>query len=83
VVLAGDRADADWTSLVEAVRSVYAPNTVVLHRPPGDAPAITRLAPFTEAQTPLDGRPVAFVCRNFSCDAPTSDAGELLDQLTK
>jgi len=77
VVLAGDSGDEDWTSLVSAVRSVYAPNTVVLHRPPGDAPAITRLAPFTEAQTPLDGRPAAYVCRNFACDAPTTDAEEL------
>ena len=82
VVLAGDRADADWTSLVEAVRSVYAPNTVVLHRPPGDAPAITRLAPFTEAQTPLDGRPAAYVCRNFACDAPTTDAEDLAASIT-
>ena len=81
VVLAGDRDDEDMQAFIEAVRSVYAPNTVVLHRPAGDAPEIVRLAPFTEAQTPIDGQPAAYVCRNFACDRPTTDPADLAETL--
>ncbi len=81
VVLAGDRDDEGTQAFMEAVRSVYTPTTVVLHRPAGDAPAITRLAPFTEAQGPVDGQPAAYVCRNFACERPTTDPADLADTL--
>ena len=80
VVIAG-RPDADDTAaLVEAVRDVYSPFTVTLQRPEGAA-AITDLAPFTEAQTPVDGAAAAYVCQNFVCEAPTPDPEQLREQL--
>jgi len=80
VVIAGDPDAADTDALVEAVRSVYTPFTVTLQRPEGATP-ITALAPFTEAQTPIDGSAAAYVCQNFECEAPTTDPARLRDQL--
>jgi len=77
VVLAGDEETPGMPALVEAVRSTYAPNAVVVQRPAGDAPEIAGLSPFTANQTPDDDRALAYVCRNFACDAPTSGAEAL------
>lgn len=81
IVVAGDAEADDTQTLVETVRSVYDPFSVVLHRPDEEQPPITDLAPFTEAQTPQDGTAVAYVCRDFQCEAPTADAEHLRRQL--
>ena len=83
VVVAGDAAADDTKALIDAVRSVYDPFSVVLHRSPGDAPAIAELAPFTTEQTPAaDGGALAYVCRDFQCEAPTADPTQLRTQLS-
>jgi uncharacterized protein YyaL (SSP411 family) len=62
------------------LRDDYTPTTVTLQRPPGDAD-ITALAPFTESQTPVDGRAAAYVCEAFRCEAPVTDPAALREQL--
>jgi len=81
VVVAGEREADETQALIDVLRDTYSPTTVTLHRPPGDAPEITELAPFTAAQTPLDGRPAAYVCQDFQCEAPTADPERLRAQL--
>jgi len=81
VVVAGERDAEDTQALADVLRDSYSPTTVTLHRPPGDAPEITELAPFTAAQTPLDGQSAAYVCRDFQCEAPTTDPERLRAQL--
>jgi hypothetical protein len=80
-VIAGERGGDDTRALIEALRDTYAPFTVALHRPPGDAPPIVEWAPFTDAQTPVDGQAAAYVCRDFACEAPTTDPETLRAQL--
>jgi len=80
VVIAGAPDDEDTRALVDAVRSVYTPFAVVLQRPPGES-TLTQLAPFTEAQTPVDEAAAAYVCRKFRCEAPTTDPASLREQL--
>jgi uncharacterized protein YyaL (SSP411 family) len=81
VVVAGDPEADDTQALIDVLRDTYAPTTATLQRPPGDAPDITDLAPFTAAQTPLDGQAAAYVCRDFQCEAPTADPDALRAQL--
>ena len=81
VVVAGDPEADDTQALIDVLRDTYAPTTATLQRPPGDAPDITDLAPFTAAQTPLDGQAAAYVCQDFQCEAPTTDPETLRAQL--
>ncbi len=82
VVVAGERGAEDTQALIDVLRDSYTPTTVTLHRPPGDAPEIADLAPFTAPQTPLDGQAAAYVCRDFQCEAPTTDPGDFREQLS-
>jgi uncharacterized protein len=73
IVLAG----ATPAAMRREVFSRFAPNKVVLHRPAGDAPSITEIAPFTQEQRPIGGRTTAYVCTNYMCRLPTTDAKKI------
>ncbi|MFO8099331.1 MAG: hypothetical protein R6T83_06870 [Salinibacter sp.] len=81
VVVAGQRTAEDTQALIKALRSVYRPSTVVLHRPPEERADIIDIAPFTRAQKPIDGDAAAYVCRDFRCEAPTTNPDTLRSQL--
>ncbi|MFV1986618.1 MAG: thioredoxin domain-containing protein [Gemmatimonadota bacterium] len=84
VVIAGDRDGADTHRLLAALRSEFRPRTGVLLRPsdPTEAARIDELAPFASGQESVDGVAVAYVCTDFACQFPTSDASEMLTRLT-
>jgi len=83
VVVAGERGAEDTQALLQACHDTYTPTTVALHRPPGEGPDVTEVAPYTDPQTPLGGRAAAYVCRDFRCEAPTTDPAELEEQLRR
>jgi uncharacterized protein YyaL (SSP411 family) len=74
IVLAGDAAP-----LERAVASVYLPNRVIVHAA-GAPPLVHAL---TDGKSALDGKPAAYVCRNFTCERPTTDAAALVVQLAR
>ena len=65
VVIVGDRPD-----LVDAVQDHYRPNTVLAWGEPYDSP-------LWESRTDA----LAYVCRNYTCEAPASTIEELLARL--
>jgi len=82
VVIAGDSEAEDTGAMLAALRGVYVPNKVVLLRASEQQPPeITRIAGFTEAQTPLKESATAYICLNYSCKQPTTDTGEMLELL--
>ena len=70
VVLAGK----DVSTLRRAVFAQFVPNKVVLRAP-------VDLAPYTKEQKPLRGRATAYVCTNFLCKLPTTDAAKVSELL--
>jgi hypothetical protein len=75
VAIAGDPSDADFGTLVRVVANRYVPSLVLAGGRDGDADGITLLQG-RERDTPM-----AYVCRSYACDAPTSDPAELAAQL--
>jgi uncharacterized protein YyaL (SSP411 family) len=73
VVLDGAPGKADFEALVRATAAVYVPALSL-------AGADTDMA-LTAGKAPRDGGATAYVCRGFTCDAPTKDAAELTQQL--
>ncbi len=82
VVITGDAEAADTIAMLEALNLNYHPNKVTLFRPIGNQkPSITELAEFTKSQTPIDGKATAYVCKDYTCSAPTTDINEMLTLL--
>jgi uncharacterized protein YyaL (SSP411 family) len=82
VVIAGEPEADDTNVLLSTVRSMYLPQAAVLLVPPGDAgDSIRKLAPFAEGYEPVDGKAAAYVCRDFTCQLPTTDPAKLEELL--
>jgi uncharacterized protein YyaL (SSP411 family) len=54
---------------------------VLLRDSDGDAEALTRLAPFTDGHAQVDGEAAAYVCTDFACQRPTTDASVMVTLL--
>jgi uncharacterized protein YyaL (SSP411 family) len=82
VVIVGGHAAEDTEAMLQALRTSYLPNKVVLHKglDEGDE-AILRIAPFLKDHHPIDGRATAYVCEEHFCKNPTTDVGKMLEDL--
>jgi uncharacterized protein YyaL (SSP411 family) len=77
VAVVGPPSDARTRELIRTALLAQAPGAVVAAGEAGgdEFPLL--------ADRPLvDGRPAAYVCRNFTCRAPTTDRAELAEQLS-
>jgi uncharacterized protein YyaL (SSP411 family) len=69
VVLAGK----DVTAMRRAVFANFVPDKVLL--------SPNKLAPFTEMQKPIGRKATAYICTNYLCKLPTTDAGKVTELL--
>ncbi|HKQ48790.1 MAG TPA: thioredoxin domain-containing protein [Phycisphaerae bacterium] len=69
--------------MIDAAWRTYASSTVfarLLEDAP-DATQTAKLIPLLEGKKTLGGKPAAYVCKNYACQAPTSDVGKLCQQI--
>ncbi|MGZ8564235.1 MAG: thioredoxin domain-containing protein, partial [Candidatus Limnocylindria bacterium] len=77
-VVAGEADDARAIALRRAAAGLYAPDLVIAPLPAGTP--IARW-PLFEGKVPRDGSPMAYVCRGYACDEPTSDPARVEAQV--
>lgn len=80
IVITGDPDAEETKAMLDALQESFLPNKVILFRPANDEAAaakLAELAPFTETQLAVDGKPTAYVCKNFACQLPTTEIGKL------
>jgi uncharacterized protein YyaL (SSP411 family) len=83
IVIAGDLSAPDTRALLAVVRRAHLPNTILLHA--GSASGTKQLGERLEAASqmpPLGGRATAYVCKDFTCQAPVCEP-EALEALLK
>ena len=73
LVVVGDPESAATREALAELGKAYLPRKVTLLRPSGDAAALSKLAPWTAEQKAADGGPTFYLCRDFTCQAPTND----------
>jgi uncharacterized protein len=81
VVIAGDPTHAGTQALLAEIRRRFLPRTLLVQRGE-DAGELADLVPFVAAQGPREGRPTAYVCRDYACAAPVHDPADLARQLS-
>jgi len=77
VAIIGEPGAPDFVALDRTVAECYVPSLVLAGGSPNNAAGIALLAD----RTARDGRATAYVCRNYSCDAPVTDPVDLAPQL--
>ncbi len=77
IALAGERSDPAFKALERVVAEQYVPSLVLA----GESVGAGTIVKLLEDRPLLDGKPTAFVCRGYSCDAPVTEAEALKDQL--
>src|SRR5581483_351269 len=78
VVLAGDRAAADFRTLAGVLAERLGPRRIVLGLDGGaDQAWLAEHAPWLRDMTAQGGRATAYVCEEFACRAPTTSPAEL------
>ncbi|MCG3772256.1 MAG: hypothetical protein JW384_03463 [Nitrosomonadaceae bacterium] len=73
--------DAPGTdALLGVIRTHFLPHHVLAFAKPDDFDAIEAI-PLLEDRDAIDGKPTAYVCQNFACQLPTTDATQFAKQL--
>src|SRR5256714_7876841 len=87
VVIAGDRNSAATRALVAVVIRHFMPDKVLLLADGADGQDyLEEKLEALRGMKPIDGKPAAYVCENFTCKAPVTEAealGDLLRAITK
>jgi hypothetical protein len=81
IVIAGDRDDATVQSMLTEARRTLLPRALVVLHEPGSG--IAELIPQISQQGHVDGKPAAYVCENFTCRAPVTNAAALANALAE
>jgi uncharacterized protein YyaL (SSP411 family) len=67
--------------MLEDIQSIYMPNRVMVYGASGSTD-LKNIIPFVSYYPPAkDGKPLVYVCQNFSCKLPTSDFKVVKQQL--
>lgn len=82
VVIAGRAGDPTVEKMLQAVRRKFLPETVTAFHPAGGAGGdIEKLAPFIREQRPINEEATAYICENYTCQAPVVDYNEFINTL--
>ena len=76
VAILGDRGKEDTVALLDVVNKTWRPNVVLC----GGNEPVSDTIPLLKNRGMIDGRATAYVCRNFVCSEPVTDA-EALEKL--
>lgn len=78
IVIVGDPDAPETRAMVAATRELFAPHAAVLRIDPGrEDDEVVDIVPGIKALTQVEDKPTAYVCEDFACHAPVTDADAL------
>ena len=84
IIIVGDPQAEDTREMLSIIGSTFSPIAITLVKDStADNKILSELAPYTTNYTSLNGKATAYVCRNYSCESPTSDPEKLKKFLQK
>ncbi len=79
-VIVTGRPEEGATELINTLRQGFRPFTVTLHYDKS-AEDLAKLVPYIMDYSTVGGKAAAYVCRNFTCNRPATDAADLKELL--
>ena len=84
VVIVGEPGDESTEALMREAVEKYDPFSVIVPVQPGPSQSeLARLLPFIASMDKRDGRATAYVCHDFTCSEPATDAAGLAERLSR
>jgi uncharacterized protein YyaL (SSP411 family) len=77
LVVVGEPGATDTRALHDVVRRRYLPTAVVVPLKTAERSRMSELLPWTASMKAIDGRATAYLCRDFACESPKTDTGDL------
>ena len=78
IAIVGQLGEPGTELLLRTVRTSYLPNKVVAFtNPDQDAKSVTDRIPLLLGRSTISGKATAYVCSDYACKKPVTDAGEL------
>ena len=77
LVIVGSSDSADTADLLAEVQQKFMPDTTLLLRQQENSEVIDKLVPFISGMTVINGQATAYLCQNFACQRPQTQAKEL------
>ena len=82
IVIAGDRDSTETQSLIAEVHRHFVPNKILLLADGGEGQRyLEEKLEALRGMKPVDGKPAAYICENFTCKAPVTDPAKLAELL--
>jgi hypothetical protein len=81
IALVGEPEEEPFRALRRVVQGRFLPHAVVAAGRPGGPEA--EAVPLLAGRSPVEGRPAAYLCRGFVCEAPITDAAALVRALAE
>ncbi len=79
VIIVGRPGAADTKKIIAALQGIFNPQKVTLFRADdGSTKELEQLAEFIKYHQTIDGKATAYVCRNYTCELPTTESGKML-----
>ena len=82
IVVIGDRASSETEDALNIIYNSYIPNKVLVFCDPSKAPeGIEKVVPLLEGRIKPDDKIQIYICENYVCKSPISDANALKESL--
>ena len=82
LVLVGSKEDPIMQKMLRLVhKSLLHQAVVLLNDTRIGEEALIEMAPYTEGQKPIEGKATAYICENYSCQAPVTNVDDLASRL--
>ena len=82
IVIAGDPKSVDTKTMLQAINDVFLPHTIFhINSQDNNGKELTDLVPFIANQGRVNDSATAYICEDFSCQAPVTDIDKFADIL--
>ena len=79
IVLVADCSKDDWKEMFSTIHGAYLPNTVLLMKDTNSESLGE--SPLVRNRTAIGGKPTVYICREYACERPITDAAELKNRI--
>ena len=84
IIIVGDSNSDRTNKLINAIQSEYYPNKVLIFKDLSDNQnQLSRIADWTNEYRSIDNKPTVYICKNYTCNQPTTDIQTALEQLNE